>query len=248
MKKGIQEFGEAGVEAVLKELQQLHDRGVLEPKEPTELSREEKRAALQYLMFLKKKRCRRIKGRGCADDRKQRATTAKEEASLPTASIESLMLSCVIDAAENRDVATVDIPGAFMQAEMDNLVHMCLEGKMAELHVRIDPKLYRKYIWLDSGKTVLYVELKKSLYGTLKAALLFLAPPFLSNPYDPCVMNKTIHGKQCTMLWHVDDLKISHVDPEVVTEVYRLAKRLIRKRGASYQNKRTNAQIPLHDY
>ena len=35
-------------------------------------------------------------------------------------------------------------------------------------------------------------------------------------------MNKIIHGKQCTILWHVDDLKISHVDPEVVTEVIEL--------------------------
>jgi hypothetical protein len=31
MKRGIKEFGEAGVDAVLKELQQLHDRKVLEP-------------------------------------------------------------------------------------------------------------------------------------------------------------------------------------------------------------------------
>ena len=29
--------------------------------------------------------------------------------------------------------------------------------------------------------------------------------------------NKTVNGKQCTILWHVDDLKISHVDPDVVT-------------------------------
>jgi hypothetical protein len=33
------------------------------------------------------------------------------------------------------------------------------------------------------------------------------------------VANKTINGKQCTILWHVDDLKISHVNPEVVTSV-----------------------------
>ena len=32
-------------------------------------------------------------------------------------------------------------------------------------------------------------------------------------------MNKTINGKQCTVLWHVDDLKISHIDHNVVTDV-----------------------------
>jgi hypothetical protein len=36
------------------------------------------------------------------------------------------------------------------------------------------------------------------------------------NPYDWCVANKMVNGKQCTVLWHVDDLKISHVDTAVV--------------------------------
>jgi hypothetical protein len=70
-------------------------------------------------MFLKQKRCGKIKARGCADGQKQRAYTMKEEASAPTVAIESLLLTCVIDATEERDVATVDIPGAFMQADMD---------------------------------------------------------------------------------------------------------------------------------
>jgi hypothetical protein len=47
--------------------------------------------------------------------------TAKEEASSPTVSIESIMLSCVIDAKEGRHVATANIPGAFMQADMDEV-------------------------------------------------------------------------------------------------------------------------------
>ena len=33
------------------------------------------------------------------------------------------------------------------------------------------------------------------------------------------MVNKTINGKQCTILWHVDDLKISHVDSKVVDSV-----------------------------
>jgi Reverse transcriptase (RNA-dependent DNA polymerase)/Zinc knuckle len=227
MKKGIKIFGNAGVDAVLKELQQLHDRKVLEPKDAMTMSREEKKASLEYLMFLKKKRNGTIKGRGCADGRKQRAYTAKEDASSPTVAIESLLLSCVIDAMEHRDVATVDIPGAFMQADMDEVVHMRLEGKMAELLVKINPKIYRKYVQNINGKPVLYVELKKALYGTLKAALLFWkrltaelkSIGFKENPYDWCVMNKMIDGKQCTVVWHVDDLKISHHGTDVVTSV-----------------------------
>jgi hypothetical protein len=108
MKKGIKVFGESGVNAVVEELQQLHDRKALDPKR--KLSREDKKAALHYLMFLKKKRCGRIKGRGCADGRKHRSYINKEDTSAPTVAIEALMLSCAIDAKEERDVATVDIP------------------------------------------------------------------------------------------------------------------------------------------
>ena len=32
------------------------------------------------------------------------------------------------------------------------------------------------------------------------------------NPYDPCVGNNIIKNKYMTGVWHVDDLKVSHVD------------------------------------
>jgi len=31
--------------------------------------------------------------------------------------------------------------------------------------------------------------------------------------------NKVVHGKQCTVAWHVDDLKISHVSLDVVSSI-----------------------------
>jgi hypothetical protein len=61
-----------------------------------------------------------------------------------------------------------------MQADMDKTVNIELQGKIAELLVKLDPKLYRKHIQLKRGKPVLYVELKKALYGTLRAALIIL--------------------------------------------------------------------------
>jgi hypothetical protein len=100
VKKGLKVFGEAGAEAVISEMKQLHDRKVIEPKAANMLTREEKRKALRYLMFLKKKRCGRINGRGCADGRDQRLYKTKEKTSAPTVSTEALMLSCVMDAEE----------------------------------------------------------------------------------------------------------------------------------------------------
>jgi hypothetical protein len=37
------------------------------------------------------------------------------------------------------------------------------------------------------------------------------------NPYDPCVTNKMVNGKQMTVCWHVDNLKVSHMDLAEVT-------------------------------
>jgi hypothetical protein len=38
------------------------------------------------------------------------------------------------------------------------------------------------------------------------------------NPYDPCVTNRIVKGKQHTVSWHVNDLKSSHVDSTVNDE------------------------------
>jgi len=106
---------------------------------------DERKRALSYLMFLKEKRDGTIKARGCADSRSQRKYTTKAETSSPTISLEAMMMLCAIDAREGRHVAVTDIPGAFLHADMD--VHMLLEGTIAELIVKLDPNLYRKYIW-----------------------------------------------------------------------------------------------------
>ena len=229
MNRGLQLFGEDGAKAVRKEMEQLHRMRTLKPMgEPT---REEKRQALRYLMYLKKKNCGRIKGRGCADGRRQRETTPKSSATSPTVSIEAVFMTAMIDASEGRDIAVVDIPGAYLHADMDELVIVRFEGKMAEMLVLIDPKIYKPYVQVDrSGKKVLYAKLRKALYGCLRSGLLFWKNltdflkqlGFCLNPYDTCVANKIIRGTQCTIVWHVDDLKISHLDREVVTEVIEL--------------------------
>ena len=42
---------------------------------------------------------------------------------------------------------------------------------------------------------------------------------FELNPYDPCIANKTINGKQLTLVWHFSNIKASHVEAEVVTRI-----------------------------
>ena len=124
-----------------------------------------------------------------------------------------------------------------MQGDQDETVHMRLEGTLAELLTKCDPKLYRQYVLTENNKPVLYVELIKALYGTLRAALIFwrkltaklIEWGFTINPYDWCVANKQINGQQCTLVWHVDNMKISHADSRVVDTIINMLEQEFRK-------------------
>eukprot|EP00957_Ditylum_brightwellii_P186293 14182777-Ditylum_brightwellii.AAC.1 len=59
-----------------------------------------------------------------------------------------------------------------MQADLDELVNMKIEGSMAELLVKINPKLYREHLRTENGKPMMCVHLKKALYRTICATLL----------------------------------------------------------------------------
>ena len=120
-----------------------------------------------------------------------------------------------------------DVLGAFMHSDIDEQLHLKLEGEIAELLVKVDPT-YAEFVLMEKGKTVIYAELSKAFYRTLQAGLLFWKKistflindqGFKVNPYDWCVVNKDINAKQCTTGWHVDDLKISHADKDVVEEI-----------------------------
>ena len=181
-------------------------------------------------MFLKRKRCGKIKGRGCADGRKQRAYITKEDSTAPTVSTEAVFLMAVIDAMEGRNVVVLDVPGAFMQAEIDELVHVRFAGAMVTLLLEIDHEMYKDYVVVEKGERVMYMELLKALYGTLRAARLFWQKlskqlidewGFILNKYDDCVVNKMVNGQQMKVVRHVDDLEVSHVDGTEVEKFVR---------------------------
>ena len=86
-------------------------------------------------MFLKLKIDEvKIKGRGFVDGSKQRDWLSKEDTSSPTVSTEGIILLCMIDAMEFREVATVDISGAFLKTDYDKGdIHIKLEGAVVTL-------------------------------------------------------------------------------------------------------------------
>ena len=103
-----------------KGLQQFHDRIVVEPKKPKYLRHRQQIKRLAYVMFLELNNGEvTSKLRGFTYGRKQRNCPSKDNTSPPNISTESLMLSCMIDAIEGKDVVTDDIQGAFLQIYSD---------------------------------------------------------------------------------------------------------------------------------
>ena len=226
--QGLKLFGSKAEEATTKELTQLHDMETFIPVDGNKLSYEDRKEALNSLLFITEKRDGRIKSRMCANGAPQRKYIRKEDAASPTVAHESVKITSAIDAHEKRCVKVIDIPGAFLHGELDEYVIMVFRGRLAELMAEVDPKLYRKYIILGkNGQPLLYVKLRKSIYGLLRAALIFYKKlvgdlremEFEINPYDPCVANKMISGHQMTITFHIDDLKLSHVEERVVDNI-----------------------------
>ena len=83
------------------------------------------------------------------------------------------------------------------------------------------------YARYENGKKLLCVKILISIYVCIESAFLWYklyserleGMILVINPYGRCVSNKTINGKQFTIVWHVDDNKLSQVDPNLVTEI-----------------------------
>ena len=116
----------------------------------------------------------------------------------------------VIDTKENRDIATVNIPNAFVQTKVEDnndesKVIIKIWGPLVNMLVEMAPDMYTKFVITErrSQGKVLYVWVLKAIYGMLKSALLFYRKlwkdleqiGFKVNPYDPCVANWMVNGK-----------------------------------------------------
>jgi hypothetical protein len=226
LKSGMKQWGSKASVAVLSEMKQLHFRDTFKPKHWHELSQEQKECVLESHMFLKQKRDGNIKGRTVAGGNKQRDFISKEDASSPTVATESVLLTCIIDAEEERDVAVIDIPNAFIQTRIENESDMAIikiRGTLVDMLLQIAPEVYQAFVTTDKkGNKQLIVQCQNAIYGTMVASLLYYRKfrkslesfGFTFNPYDPCVANKVVNGTQMTICFHVDDCKLSHKEKQ----------------------------------
>ena len=119
-KAGIKRCGRKAEEALMDKFAQLEELSVFEGIDPKTLTSKQRRSALRAINLIKEKRTGKLKGRTVADGRPQRSLCDKSETTSPTVSVDALMLSLMIDAKEDRDVATADVAGAYLKADMDD--------------------------------------------------------------------------------------------------------------------------------
>ena len=67
--------------------------------------------------------------------------TKKSDAASLTVKTESVLLTAVEETGEGRDVAVVDIPGSFLNAFLEEVVHMRLEGVVADALIMLAPEV-----------------------------------------------------------------------------------------------------------
>jgi len=226
-RQGIKTYGNRAIDAMAKEYSQLESLKVFAPVYKRNLTPKVRRNALQVIDLIKEKRCGRIKGRTVVDGRGQRGNYTKSETSSSALTLEAFVATLAVDALERRDVAVADIAGAFLKAEQPDYVVIKMRGPAVTAILQVNAQKYKKYVVLEKNEKVMYLRLLKAMYGTLTAPLLWyklfartlLDLGFVINRYDPCVANKIVNGTQFTICWYVDDLKLSHVQPEEVTKM-----------------------------
>ena len=169
---GIKKHRQSARDALTAEFTQLDYKGAYKPIHSADLTEAQQTSTLRIINLIKEKRNGRLKGRSVADGQPQRELYTKDETSSPTATPESVLLTAMIDAVEDRHVAVADITGAYLSADMDDFVLIRLLGDDVDMMCNTNPT-YEQFVTNENGRKTLFLQLRKALYGCVKSALLW---------------------------------------------------------------------------
>ena len=95
------------------------------------------------LAYLSDKRSRVIKECTVYNGKPTREWLTKQDFESLTLTLENILLTLVIDAHEERDIMTVDVPNAYIQTELlqvdGDQVVMKITGYLADILIKINP-------------------------------------------------------------------------------------------------------------
>lgn len=141
----------------------IHLRKLFVCKHYKDLMPKQKSRMVESFQFIKMKSNGTLKDPLLLSGNVQQDYISKEEASSPTAYAESVIITCIIDAKEERDVAIADMPNAFFQTKIadedaEHCIIVRLQGAVVDILCEIDRDFYHKYVTVNKkGKKVLRV-------------------------------------------------------------------------------------------
>ena len=87
--------------------------------------------------------------------------------------MEAIFFKLIVDAYEGRDVATFDVPGAYLHLDMpkDKRILMDIRGYCFDIMCQFNPE-YEQHVSYENGKNVLYILVHRASCGCIESALL----------------------------------------------------------------------------
>ncbi|CAJ1944922.1 unnamed protein product, partial [Cylindrotheca closterium] len=194
----------------LEDLQEPPEEEIVFEREEPQLAKVTRSGQSVMMLLAEKQFEKTVKGRLVYQGDGTREWLSREDTASPTASQEAITTTCVIDAHEGRDIMMMDVPNTFIQTYMpeakkgEDPIYMKITGMMIQILIDMAPE-YCKYIVLENGKRVIYVQVLRAIYGMLQSSLLFYnqfrsdleAKGFVFNPYDPVRIMQNVLHREC---------------------------------------------------
>ena len=216
--KALSEWPKESLQAMIKEIEGLLERGVWTGVLKSSLSKADRKRTTRSSAFVKKKidqlnKTEKWKARIVTDGSMQDKTLyQQQDISSPTVQLHSIFTLASIAAAEGLKVKTMDVAQAYLNADMPRNIYVSLDPKVAKILVEEVDGSYAQY--LDSEGKIL-VKLNKAQYGCVESARLWystfskflVSKGFEVNPLDPCVLTRVNEfGEKIYAAIYVDDI------------------------------------------
>ena len=238
-KRALKEDPATARPAIEAELRTLIAKGVFRPIKQSTLTEDQRRSVIRSQLNVTQKYLPTTDGTGRIKDKvkarlvgggdcQDRGKYLPSETSSPTVSTTAIFIIAQIAAAEWRDVTTIDIGSAYLNASMpknepSKLVFMRINKEVSTIVTELDTT-FTAFINPDG---TLIVELDRALYRCIESALLWYQElsgflrriGFTPNASDPCVMNKRSRAGQATLCIYVDDILLTCSNPSIATTI-----------------------------
>ena len=214
-KQAIKLFGQVATEeSLLKEAKQMLDKKVWVPQEWKKLTEEQRKTkTLQVFSFYKDKwfpdgTFEKLKEREVVNGSRQDRAKYGNIYS-PTVAVTSVFFVAATAAVEKRFVKKFDIPGAYLNTDIEEEIYLLIGKSMADIVCKLD-SAFKIGVRKDGS---MVVKLMKGQYGCVESAKLWYlhikqtleSHGFKINPIDGSVFNCIRNGEQITICIHVDD-------------------------------------------